>query len=91
MVCWCSVAAATPAKSDPTEHQDACHPAELFATDNTAVITDPNMDSAGQLQDGLGLFEIQADVTIAQTAPQCLASSVKLGSRSDSSVKLGAR
>jgi hypothetical protein len=66
MVCWCSVAAATPAKSDPTEHQDACHPAELFATDNTAVITDPNMDSAGQLQDGLGLFEIQADVTIAQ-------------------------
>jgi len=53
MVCWCSAAAATPAKSDPTEHQDACHPAELFATDNTAVITDPNMDSAGQLRDGL--------------------------------------
>ena len=66
MVCWCSVAAETPAKSDPTEHQDACHPAELFATDNTAVITDPKMDSTGQLQDGLGLFEIQADVTIAQ-------------------------
>jgi hypothetical protein len=39
----------------------ACRPAELFATDNTAVVTDP-----GQLQDGLELFEIQADLTITQ-------------------------
>jgi hypothetical protein len=65
MVCCCGVAAATSAKSDPSENPfpqpDACRPAELFATDNTAVINDPD-----QLQDGLGLFEIQADVTIAQ-------------------------
>ena len=50
---------ATPAKSDA----GPCQPAELFATGNTAVITDPD---ASQLQDELQLFEIQADLTIAQ-------------------------
>ena len=49
------VGAATPARGDAP----ACRPAELFATDNTAVITDPG---AGQLQNGLALFEMQADV-----------------------------
>src|ERR1700729_1888192 len=39
----------------------ACRPAELFATDNTAIVTDPD-----QPQDGPGLFEIQADLTIIQ-------------------------
>jgi hypothetical protein len=38
--------------------------AELFATDNTAVITDPN-DT--RLRDPLQLFELQADETIAQS------------------------
>lgn len=44
-----------------TGHADDCPAAELFATDNTAVITDP-----GALQDGLQLFETQADLTITQ-------------------------
>jgi hypothetical protein len=38
-----------------------CQPAELFATDNTAVSTDPDA-----LQDGLGLFEVRAGSTIAR-------------------------
>jgi hypothetical protein len=59
MVLYCGVSAAIPAQS----HADPCRPAELFATDNTSVITDPD---AAQLHDGLGLFELQADVTIAQ-------------------------
>jgi len=42
-----------------------CRPAELFATDNTAVIADPHSDTAAQLQDGLQLFEVQADATLA--------------------------
>jgi hypothetical protein len=46
-------------------HAAPCQPAELFATDNTAVITDPNSDTAAQLQDGLQLFEAQADATLA--------------------------
>jgi hypothetical protein len=49
----------TPAPTSPPA--PACRPAELFATDNTAIVTDPD-----QLQDGLELFEIQADVTITQ-------------------------
>jgi hypothetical protein len=56
LLAWCSVAAATPARGDGP----ACRPAELFATDDTAVITD-----ISQLHDELQLFEIQADVTIA--------------------------
>jgi hypothetical protein len=67
LLVWCAgVGTATPARSDAP----ACQPgdrssprAELFVTDNTAVITDPG---ASQLQDGLQLFEMQADVTIAQ-------------------------
>jgi hypothetical protein len=55
---WCSVAA-PPAGSDV----GSCRPAELFATDNTAAITDPG---ANALQDGLALFEIQADATMTQ-------------------------
>jgi hypothetical protein len=62
MVSCGAVAAATPARSDPPE-DGACRPAELFASDNTAVITETG---AGQSRDGLELFEIQADVTIAQ-------------------------
>jgi hypothetical protein len=57
-IVWCFVAA-TPAKSDV----GPCRPAELFATDNTAAITDPE---ASSLQDGLALFEMQADATMAQ-------------------------
>src|ERR1700742_3699504 len=56
------IVTATPATSDT----GSCRPAELFATDNTAVITDP---ASGALQDGLALFEVQADVTIAQNGP----------------------
>jgi hypothetical protein len=66
MVCCGGAAVATPAKSAPPEDLPTCQPAELFATDNTAIITDPDMDTAGQLQDGLQLFELQADLTIAQ-------------------------
>jgi hypothetical protein len=57
-IVWCFVAA-TPAKSDV----GSCRPAELFATDNTAAITDPG---ASSLQDGLALFEMQADATMTQ-------------------------
>ncbi len=61
-VSWCFVAP-MPARGDPPENPGACQPAELFATDNTAVITDPHAD---QLHNGLALFEMQADLTIAQ-------------------------
>jgi hypothetical protein len=57
-IAWCSVAA-PPAGSDV----GSCRPAELFASDNTAAITDPG---AGALQDGLALFEMQADATMTQ-------------------------
>lgn len=57
-------ATVTPARGDLPEQAPCQQPAELFATDNTAFITDPG---AGKLQDGLGLFEIQADTTIAQS------------------------
>lgn len=56
MMCCSCFAAAAPAHSDP----GSCQPAELFATDNTAV-------STGQSDDDLRLFELQAIVAIAQT------------------------
>lgn len=49
--------AAAPARGDLPN----CRSAELFATDNTAVVTDPDAP-----RDGLQLFEIQASLTIAQ-------------------------
>lgn len=55
----CAFASAPPAQGDIPD----CRSAELFATDNIAAITDPEADP---LQDGLQLFEMQADLTIAQ-------------------------
>ena len=59
---WLAGGQAIPARGDVAVNLP-CRPAELFATNNTATITDP---AASQLQDGLALFEIQADVTITQ-------------------------
>ncbi|RFZ45703.1 hypothetical protein [Mycobacterium marinum] len=43
--------------------EPACRPAEIFATNNTAVSTDPD---SSQSHDQLQLFEMQAATTIAQ-------------------------
>ena len=56
------VGAATPARGDVAACQPGDPRAELFTTDNT----DPHVS---QVQDGLQLFEIQADVTIALNGP----------------------
>jgi hypothetical protein len=57
---------ATPADADPPvcPQGEIGSAAELFATDNTAVITDPNDP---RLRDRLQLFELEADATIAHS------------------------
>jgi hypothetical protein len=67
MVLFGSISAATPARGDGP----VCRPAELFATDNTDVITD-----VGQMHDQLQLFELQADVTIALTGTEVAGSTL---------------
>ncbi len=70
LAAWCgSIEATTLAKGDV----GACQPgdqssphAELFATNNTATITDPGSIAGSQLHDGLQLFEMQATTTIAR-------------------------
>lgn len=57
MVLFCCIPTAPQALAAEPE----CRPAELFATDNTAVITEP---ASGQLLDELRLFELQADLTL---------------------------
>jgi hypothetical protein len=63
-VCATIIAAPVHANRPACSPQDqTVSAAELFATDNTAVITD---DDDGRLRDPLQLFEIQVDTTIAQ-------------------------
>ncbi|OOK67572.1 putative membrane protein [Mycobacterium kansasii] len=64
MVCFGSVFA--PASSAA----GSCQPAELFATDNTWVITGSDAKATGQLHGDLEPFERQAVVTIAQTGAE---------------------
>lgn len=69
LACWSgayTAAMPTPATADA----GTCQPgeqsspnAELFTTENTVAITDPD---ASQLNDGLELFELQAEATISQ-------------------------
>lgn len=70
MVCFGSVFA--PASSAA----GSCQPAELFATDNTRVITGPDSEAAGQLRDDLEPFERQAVATIAQTGAEVTGSTL---------------
>lgn len=60
--------ACSPGEARPT--------AELFATDNTAVITDPD---DMRLRDPLQLFELQADATIAQSGGLAMGSTLMDG------------
>lgn len=63
-----------PAAIPANGYADPCQPAELFATDNTAVITDPAAP-----QDGLQFFETQADLTIAQNGATVTGSTLLVG------------